>query len=253
MSQELLLLGAGLLGGAVNTLAGGGSFITFPALLAAGLPPVVANASNTLASTAGYVSGAWSLRHALSDSPKHLLGMAAIAAGCGGVGAWLLTQTSNTSFQSVIPWLLLFATVLFIGGAQLNAVLMRWSNQYQRHVVRRAGFLVVFVAVGVYGGFFNAGLGILLLSYVSLAGYTAVHEMNALKLLFSATISVSAIGFFLANDLIDWPGTLVLMAGTLIGGGVAGKLSQHLPTKWVRRTIICVSCAITAYFFAQPV
>lgn len=249
--MTMLLLLAGIAGGAVNTLAGGGSFITFPALLAAGVPPVVANASNTFASTAGYVSGAWSLRRSIADTPQYLLGTALLAASGGAVGAWLLTQTSNIAFQTVIPWLLLFATVLFIWGAQLNAWLSAWSERHHRYGLLRAGFFLLLGAVALYGGFFNAGLGILLLSYTSLAGYHRVNEMNALKLVYSSTISSSAIAVFLFSGLIQWPETLAVLAGTLIGGYVAGAISGKIPAYIIRTLIIGVSTAVTAHFFYQ--
>ena len=247
----LLLFLAGLAGGAVNTLAGGGSFITFPALLAAGVPPVVANASNTFASTAGYLSGAWSLRKTITEGRQVLWRTALLSTLCGGLGAWLLTQTSNTAFNGVIPWLLLFASALFIWGAQLNTYLTRWRAHPNRHDFVRVGFFAIFACVAIYGGFFNAGLGILLLSYMSLAGYRSVNEMNALKLLYSSTISSSAILVFIASDLIQWRQTLILLAGTLIGGYGAGKLSTKIPVIFIRWLIIGVSITVTVHFFYQ--
>ena len=249
--MTLLLFLAGLAGGAVNTIAGGGSFITFPALLAAGVPPIVANASNTFASTAGYLSGAWSLRRAITNRHSYLLGMTLLSALCGAIGALLLSKTSNVTFDRVIPWLLLFATVLFIWGNQLNTHLMTWSAHSNRRDALHLGFFALFACIAVYGGFFNAGLGILLLSYTSLAGYRTINEMNALKLLYSSAISCSAIGIFLWNDLIQWHETLALLTGTLVGGYAAGALSTKIPATVIRALIIGISLAVTAYFFYQ--
>lgn len=246
-----LLFLAGLAGGAVNTIAGGGSFITFPALLAVGVPPIVANASNTFASTAGYLSGAWSLRRAITDGHAYLWGTTLLSAVCGAMGALLLSKTSNVAFERVIPWLLLFATVLFIWGNQLNTQLITWSTRSNRREALRLGFFALFACIAVYGGFFNAGLGILLLSYASLAGYRTINEMNALKLLYSSTISCSAIGIFLWNDLIQWQETLALLTGTLVGGYTAGTLSTKIPATVIRTLIIGISLAVTAYFFYQ--
>lgn len=249
--MTLLLFLAGLAGGAVNTLAGGGSFITFPALLAAGVPPVMANASNTFASTAGYLSGAWSLRKTLTDAPRFLSATALLSALMGGLGALLLTQTSNRAFEGIIPWLLVFATLLFIWGAQLNAWLTRWSARTSQPNAVRLGFLLAFIAIAFYGGFFNAGLGILLLSYTSLVGYRTVNEMNALKLLYSSTISCSAITIFLWHGLIQWQETLTLLVGTFMGGYSAGLVSSKIPAEVVRLIIIGVSIMVTMYFFYQ--
>ena len=250
MSDLLLLSLAGILGGIVNSLAGGGSFITFPALLAVGVPPVIANASNTLAATAGYLSGTWALKQEIKDAPKTLWVWGSISAIGGGTGAYLLTQTSNSDFNKAIPWLLLFATLIFIFGGWINTQLQRWSHQHsQRDTAQRAVYALVFIGVSIYGGFFNAGLGILLLSYFSLAGYKSVNEMNALKLLYSSTISACAIVFFIVNDMISWYETGILLAGTLTRDYAAEHLSKKIPALWIRRAIILSSSGITLYFF----
>lgn len=251
MSDLLLLSLAGILGGIVNSLAGGGSFITFPALLAVGVPPVIANASNTFAATAGYLSGTWALRKEIKDAPNTLLFWGVISAMGGGLGAYLLTQTSNSDFSKAIPWLLLFATLIFTFGSGINKKLQGWSQRHRRGDLAQKGLLgCVFIGVSIYGGFFNAGLGILLLSFFSLAGYKAVNEMNGLKLLYSSSISAIAIIFFMVNDLISWYETGILLVGTLTGGYAAGHLSKIIPASWIRITIIVSSSAITLYFFS---
>jgi len=250
LQDVLFLAAAGILGGIVNSLAGGGSFITFPALIAVGIPPVIANASNTFTATAGYLSGTYALRQEIKDSPKTILILSFISALGGILGAYLLTQTSNSEFETAVPWLLLFATVLFIFGGQLNKTLQLWSQKH-RHIdqAQKWLFTLLFIGVSIYGGFFNAGLGILLLSYCSLAGYRSVNEMNALKLLYSSTISGCAIILFLINDLISWNETLVLLVGTLIGGYAAGIVSKKIPNSWIRMAIIFASTGITLWFF----
>jgi len=250
MLDTLLLLAAGLLGGVINSIAGGGSFITFPALLLVGVPPIAANASNTFAACAGYISGTWALRSEITTPKTKLLILSLVSALAGGLGAYLLTQTNDQSFEAAIPWLLLFATLVFAFGSQLNRALQHWSQKN-----RRLGFAhlvlmqVLFIGVSIYGGFFNAGLGIIILSYLSLAGHTQINEMNGLKLLFSTTISLCAITLFLINDLIAWHQTLAVLVGTLIGGFLAGHLSKRLPQQHVRRAILVASIGITAYFF----
>ena len=250
ISDLITLLAAGLLGGVVNSLAGGGSFITFPTLLFVGVPPIAANASNTFAACAGYISGTWALRSEFTQTKSELLKLTLISAVGGGVGAYLLTQTSDTEFRGAIPWLLLFATVIFIFGNQMNATLQRWATKHKHASVLQHTLLMgLFIGVSIYGGFFNAGLGIITLSYLSLAGFKNINEMNALKLLYSSSISLCAIVLFIWNDLIVWPEMLTLLVGTLIGGYLAGHLSRKLPQMWVRRAIIVASTGITAYFF----
>ncbi len=246
----LILFIAGFLGGVVNAIAGGGSFITFPALLLVGVPPITANATNTFASCAGYLSGAYALRQELVAHRHELPRILVISLLGGAVGAWLLLRTPEALFQEAIPWLLLFATLLFIFGGQLNA-LLKGLAQHHRHASAVGGGLLLLLLFGVclYGGFFNAGLGIVILSYLALAGHTQISTMNGLKLLISTVVSLIAIALFIYDDVIVWQeGTLVLL-GTLTGGYVAAHLSRQLPQQLIRNAVILASGAITLYFF----
>lgn len=250
MFEIVFLLIAGFLGGILNSIAGGGSFITFPALLFVGVAPVSANATNTFSSCSGYISGAYAFRHELA-AHKHELGKFIIISLVGGVlGAWLLLQTPDDQFRKAIPWLLLFASVLFIWGAQLNAFLKRAASSH-RHASLIGGVLLSFMLLGVcvYGGFFNAGLGIIILSYLALAGYQDINTMNGLKLLVSSFVSLIAIVLFVIDGVIVWyQGSLVLL-GTVAGGYVAAHWSRNIPQHYVRSFVIVASIAITLYFF----
>ena len=250
MLDMLFLLAAGLIGGVINSIAGGGSFITFPALLMVGVPPIAANASNTFAACAGYISGTWALRSEIKTPRRRLIFLSLLSALGGGLGAYLLTLTDDSGFEAAIPWLLLFATVVFAFGSQLNQALQTWSKKRPHlGLIHLVLMQLMFVAVSIYGGFFNAGLGIIILSYLSLAGHTQINEMNGLKLLFSTTISLCAILLFLFKGLIVWQETMAVLVGTLIGGYLAGHLSKRLPQEIVRRAILIASIGITGYFF----
>ena len=181
---------AGLLGGFLNSVAGGGSFVTFPALLLVGLPPVSANATNTFASCSGYLSGAYAFRSDLDRHRRELPRLLLVSLLGGLIGAWLLLRTPESVFRDAIPWLLLFATVLFAFGGRLNQWLARLGSVH-RHasLLGRLLLLALLLAVSVYGGFFNAGLGIIILSYLALAGYTDLNAMNGIKLLVSSAVS----------------------------------------------------------------
>lgn len=248
--EILFLFIAGFFGGVVNAIAGGGSFITFPALLFVGVPPISANATNTFASCSGYMSGAYAFRQELSlhrrELPRYVL--LSLLGGIGG--AWLLLQTPETLFRDAIPWLLLFATLLFIFGGWINLMLKRLASAH-RHASSIGNLLLLLLLLGVciYGGFFNAGLGIIILSYLALAGHTDINAMNGLKLLVSTVVSLIAIALFIFDGVIAWyEGTLVLL-GTLVGGYVAAHLARRLPQRWVRWFVIFASVAITSYFF----
>lgn len=251
MSFELLFLFfAGFFGGVLNSIAGGGSFITFPALIFVGIPPIMANATNTFASCAGYMSGTYAFRKEIAQHKDALPRIITISLIGGILGAWLLLKTPESVFREAIPWLLLFATLLFIFGGQINTVLKQHTSRH-RHASSIGAALLVLILLGVstYGGFFNAGLGIITLSYLALAGYTNINAMNGLKLLVSSTVSLIAIILFIYNDVIAWyEGTIVLL-GTLAGGYVAAHISRNLPQKHIRTFVIFASIATTLYFF----
>jgi len=251
MSLELLFLFfAGFCGGVLNSIAGGGSFITFPALLFVGVPPISANATNTFASCSGYLSGAYAFRKDLqvhkNDLPKFVL----ISLLGGIAGAWLLLQTPESLFHEAIPWLLLFATLLFIFGEQLNKTLKQLASHHQ-YISSIGSLLLLFMLLGVclYGGFFNAGLGIIILSYLALAGYTNLNAMNGLKLLISSFVSLIAITLFIYDGIIVWSEGIIVLLGTLVGGYVAAHISRQVPQTYVRTFVIFASISITIYFF----
>ncbi len=251
MIVELLLLFiAGFLGGILNSIAGGGTFITFPALLFVGVPPISANATNTFASCSGYLSGTYAFRHDLFEHRHELLKFIGFSLIGGVLGAWLLLQTPEALFQEIIPWLLLFATILFTFGTPLNEALRKLTSRH-KHATKVGAFFALALLLGVciYGGFFNAGLGIVSLSYLAVAGYTNINAMNGLKLLISSCVSLIAIVIFAYNGTIAWvPGAAVLI-GSLAGGYMAARVSRQLPQIYVRVFVIMASISITTYFF----
>jgi uncharacterized membrane protein YfcA len=251
MSSELLFLfAAGFFGGVINSIAGGGSFITFPALLLVGVAPISANATNTFASCAGYLSGAYAFREDIYRHKSELPRLLAVSLIGGIAGAWLLLQTPESLFREAIPWLLLFATLLFIFGGRLNNALRQLAS-HRRHALSIGNFLLVMLLLGVcvYGGFFNAGLGIIILSYLALAGYSNINAMNGLKLLISSMVSLIAIALFVYDGVIAWYEGTTVLVGTLMGGYVAAHVSRQLPQEYVRAFVIIASSGVTAFFF----
>ena len=248
--ELLFLFGAGFFGGVINSVAGGGSFITFPALLFVGIPPISANATNTFASFAGYLSGTYAFREDLYAHKKELPRLIIVSLIGGAFGAWLLLQTPESVFREAIPWLLLFATVLFIVGGKLNSLLRQLTARH-RHASSVGLFLllILLLAVCVYGGFFNAGLGIIVLSYLALAGHTNISAMNGIKLLISAAVSLTAIILFIFTGTIAWFEGFIVLIGTMMGGFLAAHISKRIPQHFVRYFVILASCGITAYFF----
>jgi uncharacterized membrane protein YfcA len=249
MTLVLLFL-AGLVGGVLNTLAGGGSFIVFPALLAVGVPPVLANASNTYAALPGYVSGAVGLWADIAAHRSRLPVYSVVAAVFGYAGAELLLHVSDAQFSFVVPWLMLFAVVLFVFGGRISAFVAARSGAGRGAKTLGAGLLlVVLAAVSLYGGFFNAGLGVLLLAFLALAGIGSIHAGNGLKLWVSSVIALVAVARFAVAGAIDWMHGSIALVGVVIGAYAAARLAHRIPTAIIRALVIVYGAALTAYFF----
>ncbi len=245
-----LLFIAGVIGGIINSIAGGGSFITFPALLAVGVPPIMANATNTYASCAGYISGAVGFREEIMKNKHELLFTVSFSLVGGAVGAYLLLNTPESLFMEAIPWLLLFATVLFLTGSRLTMLIKTVAKEHKHAGILGAIALgLLLVSVSAYGGFFNAGLGVIVLSYLIVAGHQDINLMNGLKLLVSTCVSLIAIVIFVANGSIDWHTGSVVLVGTLVGGYLAARVSRQLNPNHVKGFVALSSILITIYFF----
>lgn len=247
---ELLLLVAGLIAGTINTLAGGGSFVLFPALLFAGVPPVIANASNTYASLPGYMSGAIGFWRDIAKHRERLIPYSIVALIFGYVGAELLLRVSNATFILVVPWLMGFAVVLFAFGGRINAFIRARAGESDRgRHVAAALLLALLAAICLYGGFFNAGLGVLLLAFLALAGFTDIHGMNGLKLWISSTVAVVGVARFALSGAIDWYHGSIALVGVTIGGYAAARLAKRVPTGLIRGLVIVYGIGLTVWFF----
>lgn len=245
--MEIALIGfAAFCAGAMNAVAGGGTFFSFPALLAVGVPPVAANASNSVALWPASLSGAWAYRRELAGHKRYLvpLGIVSFIAGIGG--GLLLLATKDATFSKLIPWLLLFATLLFAFSGQIST----WLRGSAAHEPRNsAGTLAGHALVSVYGGFFGAGMGILMLASLAMAGHKNVHEINAIKNLLSSIVySVTVLTFVIAGA-ISWPHTLIMLATATIGGYWGASIARRIPALWLRYFIIVIGLLLTIYYF----
>lgn len=246
----VLLFAAGLLGGMINSLAGGGSFVIFPALLFAGVPPVLANASNTYACLPGYVTGAIGYWKHIAPHRGRLALYSTLGLVGGFLGAEALMRISDEAFSVIIPWLMAFAVAIYIFGQRINRFFAARSVGSKRAARAGAiGLSVLLLAISFYGGFFNAGLGIVLLAWLALAGFEDVHAMNGLKLLISAVVSVVAVLRFAATGSIAWAEGSVALAGAMVGGFAAAYFSHLVPAKVIRGFVIVYGVGLTVYFF----
>lgn len=239
-----LLGGASALAGALNAVAGGGSFLTLPALAMVGVPLVLANATGTAALLPGYLSGAWALRRELSGpmSPS-LLRFGGLSVLGGAAGAALLLSTSNQAFSRIVPWLLLAATLLFAIGPGL----MRRRSASPKPRGARVADLGI-VAVAVYGGYFNGGLGILLLAMLGALGHTDVSRMNGVKNFVSAILTLIAVMLYAASGAIVWSHALWMALGATVGGYMGGTVARRLRPEVVRGFVVLTGLAMTGAF-----
>ncbi len=241
----LLLASAGFAAGVLNAIAGGGSFLTLPALLVAGLPPIVANATSALAVSPGYLGSTLGFRAELAQLPWRRLRTEMLLAAAGGVlGALLLLLTPSEVFRSLIPWLLLFATALFLLGPWLARHLVRVGSKGEPGW-RNPGLL----AVATYGGYFNGGLGILLMALYSASGEKNLHTANALKNLNSLVLSLLSVLTFVLAGVIAWGPALLMMATATAGGYAGARWSKRLPLAAVRAVVALTGLTMSALFF----
>lgn len=249
----ILVAGGAFLAGAMNALAGGGTFFSFPALLAAGVPPVTANASNTVALWPASLSSAWVYRHELAKHRDWVIALTLVAAIGGIAGGLLLLAISNKAFTELIPWLLLLATTLFAFSKQISGLVVKAKARFGIHQMddqphSQAGLFFQFL-VTIYGGFFGAGQGILTLAALSIQGIENIQELNALKNWISAvTYTVSALTFIIAGA-ITWPYTLLMILTATLGGFAGAHIARYLPALWLKRLVIAVGSVMTVIYF----
>lgn len=243
----LLLVLAGFAAGGMNALAGGGTFFSFPALLATGLPPVTANATNAVALWPASLAGAWAARGSLRPLGRYLLPLL-IAGLLGGLGGGLLLLAGGDSvFRVLIPWLLLAATALFAASPWLSRWLAARRQEAERppHTPLSIG---AHVGVSIYGGYFGAGMGILQLAAFSIEGHPLARA-NALKNLISAVIYSIATVTFVVAGRVSWSELAILLVGATLGGYVGGALGERLPPRLLRAFVILIGSAMTLYYF----
>ena len=232
----------------MNAVAGGGSFIAFPALLFTGVPAIPANATNTLSLWVGTTASGGAYPQKLSI-PRRILIPLVITSLAGGLsGAILLIHTPARTFLRVIPWLLLGATLLFALGKHLTGrISAGLSHDAGGGAVIGASLFELLVAV--YGGYFGGGIGIMNLAMLSALGMTDIHAMNKLKVMLGGVINGVATVTFILTKAIFWPQAIVMIFGSVLGGYSTAHYAQKLPQSWIKAFVIAVGTAMTVYFF----
>jgi uncharacterized protein len=242
----LVPLLAGFVGGAMNALAGGGTFATLPALIAAGLPANVANASSNLALLPGAAASAWAFRDELERvggvHPRRLAGITFVG---GLAGSALLVLTPSRAFDLLIPWLLLFALAVMVGGPGAA----RWLHA--RVTIGWRTLVAAQALLGLYGGYFGGGAGLITTAVYGLLAHARPRELFAIRLLMLATANAAAAFVFVAAGLIGWAACLPMLVGALAGGWAGARLGKRLPAGPVRAWTLLVTLATTVVFFVR--
>jgi uncharacterized membrane protein YfcA len=250
LQTTVFLFFAGILGGALNAVAGGGSFIAFPALLFSGVAPIAANATNTVALWVGVTASTGAYRKHLDISRRVMVPLAVTSVIGGIAGALLLLRTPAQTFLHVLPWLMFGATLLFALGGRLS----RGSKSGLAHDASRSAliFAALFeLVVAVYGGYFGGGVGIMNLAMLAALGMTDIHAMNALKVVLGGIINGVAVVTFVLKGAVAWRPGIVMIVGAIVGGYFGAHYAQKLPQAWIRAFVIVVGTGMTVYFFWQ--
>jgi uncharacterized protein len=257
--QALLLFFVALLAGALNAVAGGGSFLTFPMLIFTGVAAKVANVTSTVAIWPGTLASVGAYRKELSTQRRELFVLGPISLVGGYLGARLLLNTSQATFVRLLPYLLLLATLVFILGPRLTAWLRARSTAADpvgldalaaRPSWRALSAIgLAQLVISIYGGYFGGGIGILMLATLGLMGMENIHEMNALKTALTSAINGVAVVTFIHAGAVLWGHALLMAAGAIFGGYGGAAYARRLHPRRVRTFVIVVAVTVTAYFF----
>ncbi len=252
------------LGGAVNSVAGGGTFLTFPTLIFLGLSPLQANITSTIALWPGSVASAVAYRREWNKERAQLPMLLAISLAGAAVGAGVLLLTPEQRFAQLVPWLLLIATLIFTFGSTVirHPRLARGSRASVKHpgsskipafagMTGKKGGVILQFFIAFYGGYFGAGIGILMLAMLQLMGLENIHRMNALKTVLGSAINAVAVVIFLFSGMVVWGIGLVMLAGAVAGGWYGASLAQRFSPARVRLLVIVIAWGMTGWFFWQ--
>lgn len=249
--EVLVILGAGVIAGAVNSIAGGGTLISFPALLWLGRDPIVANATNTVAIWPGSLAGAFGFRRELATVRGWLLLLIVPSLLGGAAGAWLLLHTPSATFERLVPFLILAATLLLAAQELITKKLDLPAAGHRPAAPHTVAVFVFQLLVGVYGGYFGAGMGILMLAALGLIGLTDLHQMNGLKNVLAVCINGVAAIYFTFASAVAWPDVLVMMAGTIAGGYLGARIARRLGRRFVRVAVVAIGVVMSIALFVR--
>jgi uncharacterized protein len=251
---------AAVLGGGINAIAGGGTLLTFPALVGLGVPALTANATSTVALWPGALGSMWGYRGELRGARAWVVRLTLPSVAGGALGAWLLLRTPPDRFARIVPFLVLGATLLFLAQGPLMRRLRERGGAGGPVAASDAGdpqvapwlFIIAQFAIGVYGGYFGAGIGILMLAGLGLMGFVNIHRMNGLKNWGAVCMNLVAASIFAVSGIVDWPVALAMAAGGLLGGYAGSRVAQRVGQQRVRHAIVAIGLASFLFLLLRP-
>jgi uncharacterized membrane protein YfcA len=250
----ILPVAAAVLAGGVNAIAGGGSLITFPALLSIGVAPLAANATNTTALVPGSASAFWTYRGELASDRRTLVALGIPSVLGGVLGAALVMRAGDALFARLVPWLILAATALFVAQGPISAWTKRRvtaEDSAPPSLARLVALGLVQLAVSTYGGFFGAGMGIMMLGVLALVGVRGIHRMNGLKNFAAVAINGVAAVTFAVKGQVEWGLASAMAVGAIAGGYAGGRVAQRVGPRVVRIAVVLIGVVITIVMFAR--
>jgi uncharacterized protein len=250
-AQVSLLLGSSVAAGTINAVAGGGNFFTIPALISVGIPSIIANATSTVALWPGTMASVTAYRKDIWRERRLLPRLLAMSVVGGFIGAVILVKTPETTFDRLLPWLLLSATVIFAFGNSLTQWLRRREAAHGHGTRIGLTSCLIQLLIAIYAGYFGGGASLLMLAMLSLAGMTEIHSMNGVKTLLSGTQNLVALGVFIVRGIIAWPQALLMMGGAILGGYGGAYFARKIDPQLTRRIVIGVGLLMTIYLFRR--
>jgi len=249
---DLIIVGlAAVIGGGVNALAGGGTLITFPMLIAVGLPPIAANVTNTVALCPGYLGATFAQKKDLRGQALRLRLLIPASIMGGVFGGFLLLHTRNHVFRLLVPYLILFAVVLLAAQDRIRAWLVRRTGQSSGSPSQERWGLLPVTGAAVYGGYFGAGLSVIVLAVLGIAVDDSLTRLNALKQFIAFSVNISAAVFFLFSGQVVWSAALVMAGGSLVGGVLGGRLAGRVSPLMLRRIVVGIGSVVACVYFVK--
>jgi uncharacterized protein len=251
MLDFVIALFAALAAGFINAVAGGGTLVSFPVLMALGLPPITANVTNTVALCPGYVSGVYAQRKDFAIQKRRLLSILPLSIVGGIAGGLLLLNTGEKEFNGIVPYLILLACLLLAIQVPVKKWMMKRSDRRNGALIKRIGAATLLLVASIYGGYFGAGVSVIVIAILGLIYDDQLTKLNVLKQAISFSINISAAVYFSFSDKIDWTFALVMMIGAVAGGLLGGRFAGAIKPELLRWIVVVVGCSTAIIYWIK--